>query len=157
MTSINSGVFMKNALFLSVFASLFVFSSASFAKTTATTFFSTIITSGEYEGRVGQSTEKCFVTVDVKKDSVTVSIKNKNSYDVFAVIDQSFSYSANEEKGEFAATTQLGYPHYLKGGSKQLYVKANDIWEVDFSISTILLDHRGNDASTHLSCVVSAE
>ncbi len=148
---------MKNVMSLSLLASLFIFSSASFAKTSATTFFSTIITSGEYEGKVGQSNEKCVVTVDVKSDAVTVSIKNKNAYDVFAVLDKSFSYSANDEKGEFAATSQLGYPHFIKGGTKQLYVKANDIWQVEFSISTILLDHRGNDASTYVSCVVSAE
>ena len=148
---------MKNLMILSLFAALSALSTASFAKTPATTFFSTIITPGEYEGKVAQSNEKCLVTVDVKKDAVTVSIKNKNAYDVFAVLDNSFSYSANEEKGEFAATTKLSYPHYVQGGSKQLFVKANDVWEVSFSISTILLDHRGNDASTYVSCVVSVE
>ena len=148
---------MKNVMFFSILSSLFVFSSNSFAKTTATDFFSTIITSGEYEGRVAQTNEKCLVKIDVKKDAVTVSIKENSSFDAFAVLDNSLSYSANEEKGEFSARSQLGYPHFIKGGTKQLFVKANNAWQVEFSISTILLDHRGNDASTYVSCVVSAE
>jgi len=128
-------------------------SSPLFAKTTATEAFNALLPSGEYEGR--NSAGKCFVNVLTRKDSVTVSIKTASAYDVLAVLDSSSSYAVNAATGEISATQSANYPRYYNGGSKYLYVKSFDTDEVDFSISTILLDHRGEDASTYLDCKIS--
>jgi hypothetical protein len=128
-------------------------STSVFAKTTITEAFNSLLTSGEYEGR--NESGKCFVSVLTKTDSVSVSIKTDSAFDVLAVLNSSYNYAVNEVTGEIAATQSANYPRYYNGGTKSLYVKPFDTDEVEFSISTILLDHRGNDASTYLNCKVS--
>lgn len=135
----------------SVIAAL-VFSSAVMAKTPATEAFKNLIPAGKHEGLNG--TQKCFVEVDYANDAVTVSIISKGQADAFTVLNKSLSYSVNETTGEVSATMPLNFPHYLKGGTKILNVKENDLYQVEFYISNILLDHRGNDASTYSACRV---
>lgn len=123
-----------------------------FAKTPATDAFNAIIASGEYVGVSGS--EKCLVNVLTTSNSVTVSLSTKNSYDVVAVLNSSSHYFVNEATGEISATQSAKYPRYLDGGTKNLYVKSVNN-QVEFSISTILLDHRGEDASTYLECIIT--
>lgn len=129
-----------------------VFSSAVMAKTPATEAFKNIIPEGKFEGRNG--TQKCSVEINYAADSVTVSIISKGQADAFTLLNKSPSYSVNEVTGEISATMNLSFPHYLKGGTKILNVKENDVYQVEFYISNILLDHRGNDASTYSACTV---
>jgi hypothetical protein len=144
---------MKSMKFFSLLIFTHCFSSIALAKIPATVAMNKLAPAGNYEGYNGQ--EKCFVNVAVSNSSVTVSIKEKNSYDVFAVLDNSSHYSVDANSGAFAATSELRFPHYVQGGTKQLFVISNDIDQVEFSISTILLDHRGNDASSYITCTIS--
>ncbi len=128
-------------------------STSVFAKTTITEAFKSLLPSGEYEGR--NESGKCFVNVLTRTDSASVSIKADSAYDGFTVLNSSSNYAVNEVTGEIAATQNANFPRYYNGGSKSLFVKPFDTDEVEFSISTILLDHRGNDASTYLNCTVS--
>lgn len=144
---------MKSMKTISLLLLALCFSSIAIAKTPATEAMAKLAPAGNYEGFNGQ--EKCYVTVAINNNSVTVSIKTKNNYDVFVVLDNSSHYAVDANTGAIAATSGLRFPHYVQGGTKQLYVVGNDIEQVEFSISTILLDHRGNDASTYIACAAS--
>lgn len=130
-----------------------VFSTATMAKIPATEAIKNILADGTYEGLDGS--EKCLVEVSKSSDSVSVTIKTAESTDGFALLDSSSNYSVNEVTGQISATQSLNFPRYLQGGTKLLSVTPNDIDQVEFSITKILLDHRGNDASTYASCTIA--
>ncbi len=123
------------------------------AKTLATDGFNQILPTGTYSG-AGENGE-CTVDVNVKSDSVTVSIQSLNNHDSFALVNLINNYSVDEVKGEIAASTSLRFPRYISGGTKNLFVRTTNTNEVEVFIVTILLDHRGNDMNTYASCKVS--
>lgn len=108
-----------------------------------------ILPAGTYEG------VNCSVLVETKADSISVSIKNNSLTEVFGLANSAKGIVINDVTGEISATQSLNYPHYLKGGTKFLNIKGNDIDQVSVSISKILVDHRGNDASTYTECAIS--
>lgn len=133
-----------------IIALTLVYSVASLAKIPATEAFDNILTDGDYVGTVGK--KKCLVTIKTQLESVTLSINTASTNDTFVVLNSSPNYSVNEVTGEISASQNLKYPHYLQGGTKFLNVRTDGINQVNFSISTVLLDHRGNDASTYSTC-----
>lgn len=136
-----------------IIALTLVFSTVAMAKIPATEAFNNILPAGEYVGSNGS--QKCLVQIKTTADSVTVVINATDSHDGFALLNSSSSYSVNEVTGQIAATQNLSFPRYLKGGTKILNVSVNESSEIEFSISQILLDHRGNDASTYTACTLS--
>jgi hypothetical protein len=134
-------------------ALILAFSATSFAKIPATDALKNLISTGEYEGR--NESGKCLVTVNNTLNAATISIKTNNTSKVFTLVNSSLNYSVNEATSEISATQKLNSPFYLNGGKKILNVKANDIEQIQFSISTILLDHKGEDASTYSECTIS--
>jgi len=139
---------MKSFLLIAV-----LLSTSAFAKTNITDGIKALLPSGEYEGR--NVAGKCFVSVLTSTESASVSIRTDSAYDGFTILNNSSSYRVNDLTGEISAKITANLPRYYNGGTKSLYVKPFDTDEIEFSISTILLDHRGNDASTYLNCTVS--
>ena len=131
-----------------------VFSFSLFAKVPATQAVTALIPAGVYEGKNGSA--KCLVTVTTADNAVSVTIQDKNKQqDNFTLVNSSANYSVNESTGELSATQKLNFPHYVQGGSKILNIRGNDIEQVEVFITTILLDHRGNDASTYAACNIT--
>ncbi len=136
-----------------VLAMTLVLSASAFANT-ATEAVSNLIASGTYQGKNGA--EKCTVSVTTSTDSVTIAIQDKNNKsDYFSLLNSYTNYNVDAVTGEISASQKLSFPRYLQGGSKILNVRGNDKNQVEFFISQILLDHRGNDASTYAACTVS--
>ncbi|MBC7713573.1 MAG: hypothetical protein H7177_09545 [Rhizobacter sp.] len=106
-----------------------------------------ILPAGKYEGKSGL--QKCIVTAETREDFVSATSEG------FGLLNSANGIVINDSTGEIAATQSMRAPFYLNGGTKFLNIKANDIDQVEVSISKILLDHRGNDASTYLECTVS--
>lgn len=129
-------------------------STAASASIPATEAFKNILPAGTYAGYENGS-KKCSVTVDAKEDFVSVMITTSDTTEGFGLLNKALGTSVNETTGEISATQSLNAPFYLRGGTKFLNVQANDLDQVQVSISKILLDHRGNDASTYLECTVS--
>jgi len=137
----------------SIFLSLLVLSSISaFAKVTATEAFSSMLPTGEYVGK--NESGKCVVKVDIKNDSVVVSVETKNDYQVFALLDNATNYKVEETTGAVYSSQKLNFPRYDQGGTKHLSVRpAND--SIQFAVSQVLFDHHGNDASTYSTCTIA--
>lgn len=114
----------------------------------ATTAFQSVLPAGTYSGRA------CTVVVNVTDSAVGVSIQTNNSSDSFVVANSSKNVSIT--KTEVKATQSLSFPHYVNGGTKILNVKVNEENEsIAVAITNILLDHRGNDASTYTECLIN--
>ena len=137
----------------SMFILSLLFTVTAFAKTPATIALNNLLADGVYTGQTSGST--CEVLVSTKNSAATVTIKSLQDTETFVLLNSSLHYSVNDSTGEIAATQNLKFPHYLNGGTKILNVKPIDTNEINFSISTILLDHRGNDASSYLDCRLS--
>ena len=140
---------MKN-LFMALCLS---FGTTAFAKTLATDAFEALLPAGTYQGN--GSAGKCTVTITTQADSVVVSVEAKNERQLFAVLNSASNYLFDDVKNEFAASQSLNFPRYDHGGTKHLLVRENDIEQVEVYVSEILFDHRGNDASTYLNCIVT--
>ncbi len=135
-----------------ILAMTLIASTAAMAKPTATTAFQNVLPSGTYTGK--NDVSACTVTVNITETAVGVTVKGKNVNDTFVVANSALSTSITAT--EVRATQSLSFPHYINGGTKILNVKldtANN--EAAVAISNILLDHRGNDASTYAECVVA--
>lgn len=129
-----------------------VLSFNAFAKMPATEAVAQLVAPGNYVGKNGN--EDCNVTVKTQADAVSVTIETKAANDSFTILNSSMHYSVNNETGEISATHSLKFPHYLNGGTKLLNIRAVSKDHVEFFISTILLDHRGNDISSYVSCKI---
>lgn len=135
-------------------AMTFALSSAAFASTPATVAVENFLANGEYTGLNGS--EKCSVKIVTADTAVSVFITNKKNSIGFTVVDSSYDYNVNSVTGELSATQKLNAPHYLQGASKVLNIARNDDnTEVSFFISTIAMDHRGNDMSTYATCTIA--
>lgn len=122
------------------------------AKPLATTSFQNLLPAGTYTGKNNESA--CVVTVNATENAVGVTLKSKNSSDTFVLTNSSLGVSINDS--EIRATQSLSFPHYLNGGTKILNVKIDSINnEAEVFITNILLDHRGNDASTYSECAIA--
>lgn len=135
-----------------VIAMSLIASTAVMAKPLTTTSFQNLLPAGTYTGKNNQSA--CAVTVNASENAVGVTLKTKNSSDTFVLTNSSLKVSITES--EVIASQSLSYPHYLNGGTQLLNVKidsANN--EAEVFITNILLDHRGNDASTYSECVIA--
>lgn len=119
----------------------------------ATEAFNKLYPTGTYTGK--NNSGACSVTVNVSGDVVVVSIDEKNGHQAFGIHNQGNYYSINEVTGEIAATINSNFPKYSYGGSKHLLIRSQNENQTEFYISEILLDHRGEDASTFTSCVIS--
>jgi hypothetical protein len=107
-----------------------------------------ILQAGTYEGR------NCQIIVTEVKDSVVVTIKANSLSLAYKVTNATNESMVNELTGEVSATQSLNAPFYLNGGT--IYLNIRNIEDnVIASISKILVDHKGNDASTYLDCKVS--
>lgn len=134
-------------------AMTFALSASAFAATPATTAVTSLLANGEYYGTNG--TEKCSVKVAATADAVSVFITTKKNTVGFTVVDSASNYSVNEVTGEVSATQKLTAPHYLQGAAKVLNISTNNNDEVEFYISTIATNHRGDDLSTYATCNVA--
>lgn len=127
-------------------------SSQAFAKTQATEALALLSPEGTFEGKNGKS--DCEVLVAQKTaNTATVVIKNGNTRALFNLNNNSLNYSFDTETYTLSATESLRSPFYLNGGTIILTVKPTRE-AVNFSISTIALDHKGNDFSTFNACSV---
>ncbi len=125
---------------------------SSFAKVPATEAFSNLLTSGSFEGK--NEAGKCVVKVDIKADSVVVSVETKNDYQAFALLDNGSNYSVEETTGAIYSSQKLNFPRYDHGGTKHLSVRPTAD-SIQFAVSQVLFDHRGNDASTYSTCTLA--
>lgn len=130
-----------------------LFSATAFAKTPASAALNNLLADGVYSGETSGS--PCEVFVSTKNSAATVTLKTEQSTETYVILDSSLHYKVNDSTGEISATSSLKFPHYINGGTKILNVKPIDANEINFSISTILLDHRGNDASSYVDCRLS--
>lgn len=136
-----------------IFVSLLVLSSLSaFAKVTATDAFANILSSGEYVGT--NENGKCVVNVNIKNDSVVVSVETKNDYQAFALLNNATNYSVEETTGAIYSSQKLSFPRYDNGGTKHLSVRPT-VDTIVFAVSQVLFDHHGNDASTYSTCSIA--
>ena len=125
-----------------------VISSAVSAAMPVTEAINNILPAGSYNGR------NCLVVVETKKDLLVVTVKSNSGSDSFGLLNSSKGVVINEVTGEISASQSLNFPSYLRGGTKFLNIRSNEE-EVAVSISNILLDHKGNDASTYAECSVT--
>ena len=133
--------------------SIIFLSSSVSAKTPATIALNNLIKNGTYNGQsLGLH---CEVKISTKQDFASVEISTSTQKEFFSLLDSSLSYHVDEKSGELSATMNLSFPHYLKGATKLLSVRSVGQNEVAVSISTIALDHRGNDMSTFSNCKIS--
>ena len=127
---------------------------SSFASTTkATDALKSIVEAGTFQGK------NCSVTVSHGADTSSVQVTANGTTEFFGLINTtsttSYAVHVNEVTGEISASQTLKYPRYYNGGSKLFYAKPVANGKALISISTILLDHRGEDQSTYASCEIS--
>jgi hypothetical protein len=134
-------------------AATIALSASAFASTPATVAVTSLLAPGEYYGTNG--TEKCSVKILASNNSVAVFLSTKKSSAGFTIVDSSTNYSVNEVTGEISATEKLKAPHYLQGAAKVLTIATNDNDEVEFYISTIAMNHKGDDMSTYVTCNIA--
>lgn len=134
-------------------AATIAFSTSAFASTPATTAVTNLLAAGEYYGTNG--VEKCSVKILANNNSVAVFISTKKSSAGFTIVDSATNYSVNEVTGEVSATEKLKSPHYLQGAAKVLNIVTNDNDEVEFYISTIATNHKGDDLSSYATCNIA--
>ncbi len=131
-------------------AIVFSLSLTAFAKVTALEGAKTLVAGGTYLG------QKCKVEVTHGTDSSRFEVSSEYGSDSFTVMNAEsgsrYAASYDAVKGELAATTSLNFPRHYNGGSKSLYVKKEVNGSVTASISQTLLDVRGNDNSTFITC-----
>lgn len=129
------------------------FSLSTMAATTATEGLKSIIEAGTFYG------QDCSVTVSHAQDSSSVKVTAFGVTEYFTVMNiaTSANYSAgfNEATGEVYGRQSLRFPRYQGGSSKSFYAKKLANGNADISISTISLDHHGEDASTFAACEIS--
>lgn len=138
------------AVLSTVVLSLFV--SVSYASVKATDAVSELIQTGTYQGR--SENMSCQVIIEKNQDSVVVAVIENDSQNAIALLDTASNYSVNPQTGEVTASESLKFPHFLKGGTKIVNIKKISSEQVQVSFAQILLDHKGNDASTFLTCTV---
>ncbi len=121
--------------------------------TTATEGLKTIVEAGTFKGT------DCTVTVSHSQNVSTVHVTQDGTTEFFSVMDitSSTNYSAHfiESTGEVYGHQVMRFPRYLDGGVKNFHAKKLANGKATISVSTILLDHRGNDASTYATCEFS--
>ena len=135
-----------------VIAMSLIASTVVMAKPLPTTSFQNLLPVGIYTGHNNDSA--CVVTVNATDSAIGISLQTSNSNDTFVISNSSKSVSITNS--EVRATQSLSYPHYLNGGTSILNIKvdsANN--EAKVFITNILLDHRGNDASTYAECAIA--
>jgi hypothetical protein len=128
-------------------------STSAFASTPATTAVTSLLAAGEYYGT--NEVEKCSVKILANNNSVAVFVSTKKSSAGFTIVDSATNYNVNEVTGEVFATEKLKSPHYLQGAVKVLTIVTTDDDEVKFYISTIAINHRGDDMSSYVTCNIS--
>lgn len=128
-------------------------SSQAFAKPTATEAVTALVAPGIYKGVNGAL--KCTVAVSTTKGAVTVEINSANTRDTYTVLDNALGLVVDLQKGEVSASQSLRFPHYVNGGTQLLHIRALSEEQVEFFISNVLFDHRGEDASTYSACKIS--
>lgn len=127
-------------------------SSQAFAKTQPISALLLLSPEGTFSGKNGK--QDCEVVVAQKtENTATVVIKNENKTALFNLNNNSLNYSFDTETYTLSATDSLRSPFYLNGGTLILTVKPTNE-AVNFSISLIALDHKGNDFSTFNACSV---
>lgn len=131
-----------------VLAMSLVFSASTFANVTATEAVNKLLAPGTYQG------ENCSVSVTTNSDTVSVSVKNEDAFMAFAILNSSSSYHVDSTTGEIVASQTMRFPRYLDGGTRFLSIRPIN-GQVEFFLSETLLDHRGNDISTYVSCTVA--
>lgn len=128
-------------------------SATSFAATTNTEALKSIVEAGTFQGN------NCSVTVSHSADSSSVSVTAQGTTEYFTIMNiassTGYAVSYKAETNELSGMQQIRFPKYQYGGSKTFYAKLKADGKALVSISTILLDHRGNDASTYASCEIS--
>lgn len=127
-------------------------SSQAFAKTQPISALLLLSPEGTFAGKNGK--QDCEVVVAQKSENTaTVVIKNGNKTALFNLHNNSLNYSFDTESYTLSATDSLRSPFYLNGGTLILTIKPSNE-AVNFSISLIALDHKGNDFSTFNACSV---
>lgn len=136
-----------------VSALVLTLSMSTIAATTATDALKSIVEAGTFQGK------NCSVTVSHGADYSSVHVTENGTTEVFGLLNTtstiSYAVHVNEVTGEISASQTLKYPRYYNGGSKLFYAKPLANGKALISISSILLDHRGNDVSTYASCEIS--
>lgn len=137
---------LTTALFLTL-------SLTTLAKTSAVDGLKSIVEAGTFQG------QNCSVTVSHNGSTSVVEVSAFGLTDSFAIINttSSASYTAvyNENTGELIGSQSLNFPRYTNGGRKHFSAKALANGKAVISISSVLFDHRGNDASTYVTCEIS--
>ena len=131
---------------------LSLFFSVSQASIKATDAVSNLISSGTHQGR--SENQSCQVIIEKNQDSVVVAVIENESQKAIALLDTASNYSVNPQTGEISASESLKYPHFLKGGTQIVNIKKISSEQVQVSFAHILLDHKGNDASSFVTCTV---
>lgn len=128
-------------------------SATSFAATTNTEALKSIVEAGTFQGK------NCSVTVNHTTETSSVSVTAEGTTEYFTIMNiapsTAYAVSYKAETNELSGLQQIRFPKYQYGGSKTFYAKLKADGKALVSISTILLDHRGNDVSTYASCEIS--
>lgn len=137
-----------------VSALAFTLSLTTLAATTPTEALKAIVEAGTFQGN------NCSVTVSHGVDTSVIKVTAFGVTEVFGLYNTktpSMNYSAHviEATGEVYAQQAMNFPRYYHGGSKHFHAKALANGKADISISSILLDHKGDDVSTYASCEIS--
>ena len=129
--------------------------SVSNASMKATDAISQLVEFGSYQG--SDNHQSCQVVFEKNLDSVITTVITKDQSQSMILLDTASNYSVIAETDEITASSSLNAPHYIKGGTLFLNIKKTGPNKVQVSMSSVLLDHQGNDLSTFLSCTVTTK
>lgn len=119
----------------------------------ATDALKAIVEAGTFQGK------NCSVTVSHGADYSSVHVTDNGHTEVFGLLNvtstMTYAVHVNEVTGEISASQTLKYPRYYNGGSKLFHAKPLANGKALITISSILLDHRGEDMSSYASCEIS--
>lgn len=127
-------------------------STQAMASIPATEAVTNLIAPGKYIGVNGR--KECSVKIDTRYESASIYISNGSSIGSYAMINSAKNYSVDASTGNIASTQSLNAPFYLNGGTQILSIKNTDT-EINFAITIIALDHKGNDFSTYSACSIA--
>lgn len=126
-----------------------LFTMSSFAQIPASIVMKSILSNGTFQGK------NCSVSVVNGQGAVSLAVTSTDGNNVATIVDNTRDYQATMIPKSITARLKLGLPYYLNGGVRLVSVEEKTVDTVEVSISDVLLDHNGNDASTFVSCSIS--
>lgn len=112
-----------------------------------------ILEPGTYKGS-NCSIEVIHETVDHTRVVVTDGSKSDGFSIMNVMNSRGYVVAFNEAELSLSAAFNLSFPRYMNGGTSHFSARTLSNGDVRVSISNVLFDHRGEDMSTYVSCVV---